>query len=116
MKSNAKISGDRITRRIRWIARIWGAVVLVITLLILSGYVWNWATTGRADPCAAEDYPPSALWRMGGNRHSRRAVSTILVALEKASTVYPISHYDYVSAGQRDDVERSTTLKILELI
>jgi hypothetical protein len=38
------------------------------------------------------------------------------VALEKASTVYPISHYDYVSAGQRDDVERSTTLKILELI
>ena len=48
---------DRLTMGLRWIARIWGAVLVVITLLILAGYGWNWITTGEADPYAAEDYP-----------------------------------------------------------
>lgn len=56
--SSANSGDDRVTRGIRWIARIWGAVVIVFTLLILSGYVWNWVTIGQADPHAVEDYPP----------------------------------------------------------
>jgi len=56
--SNVNISSDRMTRRIRRIARIWGAVVIAVILLILSGYLWNLVTTGQADPYAVEDYPP----------------------------------------------------------
>ena len=50
--------GDRTTRRIRWIARIWGTLLLVFALLMLAGYAWNWVTTGVADPHAVADYPP----------------------------------------------------------
>ncbi len=49
---------DRVTERIRRIARIWGSVLMVVFLLILLGYAWSWVTTGRADPYAVEDYPP----------------------------------------------------------
>jgi hypothetical protein len=56
--SNAESSSTRITRRIRWIARIWGAVVLAVALFILAGYAWNEITPGVADPYAAEEYPP----------------------------------------------------------
>jgi hypothetical protein len=49
---------DRTTNRIRWIARIWGTLVVAFTLLMLIGYAWNWLTTGKADPHAVEDYPP----------------------------------------------------------
>ena len=56
--TNAHESGRRVTKWIRWIARIWGGLVLVIALLILAGYAWSWVTTGEADPHAAEDYPP----------------------------------------------------------
>lgn len=56
--SNAKSGGNGLTRWIRWIARIWGSVVIALTLFILTGYIWNWVTTGVADPYAAEDYPP----------------------------------------------------------
>lgn len=55
---NIKNGDDRSTHRICWIARIWGAAIIAITLLILTGYGWNWLTTGKADPHAAEDYPP----------------------------------------------------------
>ena len=56
--SNVDDTGDRATKRIRWIARIWGTLIVVITLMILIGYAWNWVTTGTSDPHAAEDYPP----------------------------------------------------------
>lgn len=46
-----------MTKRIRRIARIWGAVIIAVTVLILMGYAWNGVTTGRADPHAVEDYP-----------------------------------------------------------
>ena len=55
--SNVNKVGDRATKRIRWIARIWGAVILAITLLVLIGYAWSWLTTGEADPHAVENYP-----------------------------------------------------------
>jgi hypothetical protein len=56
--SNVKDVGDRTTKRIRWIARIWGTLLVAFTLLMLIGYAWSWVTTGEADPYAAEDYPP----------------------------------------------------------
>ena len=49
--------GDRTTKWMRWIARIWGIVVLGIVLLVLTGYAVNWVRTGVADPYAAEEYP-----------------------------------------------------------
>ncbi|NDJ76483.1 MAG: hypothetical protein GYB65_09505 [Chloroflexi bacterium] len=56
--SNVNDVGERATTRIRWIARIWGTVLVAFTLLIITGYAWNWVTTGTADPNAVEDYPP----------------------------------------------------------
>ena len=56
--SNVDDTRDRATKRIRWIARIWGALIVIITLMILIGYAWNWVTPGTSDPYAAEDYPP----------------------------------------------------------
>ena len=50
--------GDRVTRRVRWIARIWGAVIVGVVLLVFIGYTWNWIATGQADPYAVEHYPP----------------------------------------------------------
>ena len=55
---NVNRVGDRATKRIRWIARIWGTLIVVVTLLVFSGYAWNWVTTGKADPHAVDDYPP----------------------------------------------------------
>jgi len=49
--------GDRTTKRIRWIARIWAIVLVVIVLLILIGIVSSWVTGGEADPYAVEDHP-----------------------------------------------------------
>lgn len=54
--------GDRVTRWMRWIARVWGTLIVLIALLFLVGYAWSWVTTGRADPYAVEDYPPMEDW------------------------------------------------------
>jgi len=56
--SNVSDPIDRTTKRLRWVARIWGTVIVAFTLLILIGYGWSWVTTGTADPYAVEDYPP----------------------------------------------------------
>jgi hypothetical protein len=56
--ANAGETDKKVTGWIRWVARIWGGVVLAVALLFLVGYAWNWVTTGEADPHAAEDYPP----------------------------------------------------------
>ena len=55
---NVNDVGDRVTKWIRWIARIWGTLIVAFTLLMLIGYAWNWVTTGTSDPHAVEDYPP----------------------------------------------------------
>ena len=57
--ANNEDGEDRVTKRIRLIARIWGIVIIVFTLIMLAGYAWNWVTTGKADPHAVEGYPPS---------------------------------------------------------
>ena len=49
---------NKIVFRLRWVARIWSAVVIGFILLMLVGYAWNWVTTGTADPYAVEGYPP----------------------------------------------------------
>lgn len=54
---NANGFGDRATKWIRWIARVWGTLIIAVTLLVVIGSAWNWVTTGQADPYAAEDYP-----------------------------------------------------------
>ena len=41
---------NRVTKWIRWIARIGGFSIIVFALLMLIGYAWNWVTTGVADP------------------------------------------------------------------
>ena len=51
-------SRNRVTKRIRRIARIWSFPIIVYALLMLIGYAWNWVTIGVADPHVVEDYPP----------------------------------------------------------
>ncbi|NQT58884.1 MAG: hypothetical protein HQ557_07880 [Bacteroidetes bacterium] len=51
-------SRNRVTKRIRWIARIWGILILAYALAMFIGYAGNWITTGTADPYAVEGYPP----------------------------------------------------------
>jgi hypothetical protein len=48
---------DRLTKWIRWIARIWSAPIIIYALLLLAGYAWDWMTIGTADPYAVDDYP-----------------------------------------------------------
>ena len=55
---NVNSESDHATKRIRWIARIWGTLIIVLTLFILIGYVWNWMTLGKADLYAVKDYSP----------------------------------------------------------
>jgi hypothetical protein len=49
---------NRVTKWIRWVARVWSFPIILYTLFMLVGYAWNWVTTGVADPHAVEDYPP----------------------------------------------------------
>jgi hypothetical protein len=53
-----KDGGDRATTRIRWIARIWGTLILAVVLLVFIGVAWDWLTAAPADPHAVEDYAP----------------------------------------------------------
>lgn len=55
--TNVSDTGDRATKRIRWIARIWSFPIIVYSLIMLTGYAWNWVTTGKADPYTVEGYP-----------------------------------------------------------
>jgi len=55
--ANTKYAGDRVTKWIRWVARIWGGLIVLYVLLVLIGYGWNWVTTGVADPHAVEAVP-----------------------------------------------------------
>jgi hypothetical protein len=48
--------GNPKLRRIRWIARIWGTVILVVVIFILIGSITE-GITGQSDPYAVEDIP-----------------------------------------------------------
>jgi hypothetical protein len=52
-------SRKRVTKWIRWVARIWSLPIILYALIMLVGYSWSWITTGVADPHAVEDYPPT---------------------------------------------------------
>jgi hypothetical protein len=54
---NVMTTGDRVTKWIRWIARIWSSPIIIYALMMFIGYAWNWVTTGTADPYAVEGYP-----------------------------------------------------------
>ena len=56
--ASTKYTGDRATKWIRWIARIWGTVIIGYALILLICYAVNWVTIGTADPHAVEGYPP----------------------------------------------------------
>ncbi|MBN2557089.1 MAG: hypothetical protein JXA97_14250 [Anaerolineales bacterium] len=49
------VGSEGITRRMRWIARIWSALIIAYAVLMLGGYIWNLITLGTADPYAVED-------------------------------------------------------------
>jgi hypothetical protein len=53
--ANIRYTGGRATKWIRWVARIWGALIVIYALIMLIGYGWNWVTTGVADPYVVED-------------------------------------------------------------
>lgn len=55
--TNISDTDDRVTKRIRRIARIWSSPIIIYSLIMLTGYAWNWVTTGKADPYAVEVYP-----------------------------------------------------------
>ena len=55
--TNISDTGNRVTKWIRWIARIWSSPIIAYSLIMLVGYTWNWVTTGIADPYAVEGYP-----------------------------------------------------------
>ena len=51
------IPNDKIIKRLRLIARIISAPIIIYALMLVIGYGVNWITTGTADPYAVEDYP-----------------------------------------------------------
>jgi hypothetical protein len=55
--TNVSDTDDRVTKRIRRIARIWSFPIIVYSLMMMTGYAWNWVTIGKADPYAVEGYP-----------------------------------------------------------
>ena len=55
--TNDSDNGNRATKRIRRIARIWSFPIIVYALMMLTGYAWNWVTIGKADPYAVDGYP-----------------------------------------------------------
>ena len=48
---------DRVTKWMRLIARIWSIPIILFSLIMVTGYAWNWITIGKADPHAVEGYP-----------------------------------------------------------
>jgi len=52
-----KKSSDKVTKRLRLIALIISAPIIIYALATMIGYGYNWITTGTADPHALEDYP-----------------------------------------------------------
>jgi hypothetical protein len=57
MMSNNRKTDDPVTKWMRRIARVWSFPIILYSLLMLTGYAWNWMTIGKADPYAVEGYP-----------------------------------------------------------
>ncbi len=57
MTTKINHSKDRPAQWLRWTARIWGTLVLIIALFVFMGYASSFFHSGTADPYAAEDYP-----------------------------------------------------------
>ena len=57
MKKNTA-NHKKITKTLRWIARIWGILILAYALTLVIGYTSNWITTGTADPYQVENISP----------------------------------------------------------
>ena len=55
--NNVSDTDDRTAKLMRWTARIWSTPIIVYSLIMLAGYVWNWVTIGKADPNTVEGYP-----------------------------------------------------------
>ena len=56
-KQQEQKSSDKITKRIRLIARILTTFFTAYAIMMMIGYLISWVTTGTADPYAVEDYP-----------------------------------------------------------
>ena len=56
-ENDSSDSRDRVTKWIRWLARIWSVPIIFFAVVFLVGTAWNLATTGVADPHAVEGYP-----------------------------------------------------------
>ena len=52
---NTKNTNNRVTTWTRWIARVWGTIIIICVLLVLIGTVWDWFKTGTADPYAIDN-------------------------------------------------------------
>ena len=111
--ANISDTGDRATKWIRRIARIWSSPIIIFALIMLAGYAWNMVTIGKADPYAVEGYPlvealPPILmflsvlglgiaWRwerLGGTISLVLLLATFLLLLIQR----PITHDFYYSA------------------
>ncbi len=55
---NGNGSRERVTKRIRWIARIWSLPLIAGALVVAIGWTWSWLT-GVTDPHAVEGNPPT---------------------------------------------------------
>ncbi len=52
--ADVSITGDRETKWLRQIARIWSSPIIVYSLIMLTGYTWSWVIIGKADPYTVE--------------------------------------------------------------
>lgn len=57
MTTKVNHNNDQPAQWLRWTARIWGTLVLIIALFVFIGYASRFFQSGTADPYATEDYP-----------------------------------------------------------
>lgn len=55
--ADVRNTGDREMKWLRRIARIWSSPIIVYSLIMLTGYTWNWVTIGKTDPYTVEGFP-----------------------------------------------------------
>jgi len=58
MKENEGLKNNLVVI-LRLITRIWAIIILIIAIIFLAGYLYNWVTLGTADPHQVEEaHPP----------------------------------------------------------
>ncbi|BEP28051.1 DUF7670 domain-containing protein [Helicovermis profundi] len=55
--TKTKYTAIKVTNLIRWTARILATVIITLALFMVIASIWNYLTTGKADPYAIENYP-----------------------------------------------------------